>query len=298
MKLLITGGTVFVSRFITKYFKTKHDVYVLNRGTRAQEDGITLIKADRHMLKDSLKNYHFDAIIDVCAYTKQDIDDLLDSINDVKDYIFISSSAVYPSTNTLPFTEEQITGYNTIWKEYGLNKIAAEKVLLKRVSHAYIIRPPYLYGPMQNIYREPFVFECALQNRKFYIPNDGTMKLQFFHVEDLCRIIEIILDKHPDNHIFNVGNKELIDINKFVEICYEVTGKKLETVHIYNYDNQRDYFCFYDYEYVLDISKQKQILLQTKDLNQGLQESFEWYIHHQNDVVRKNYIEFIDKKLT
>ena len=32
------------------------------------------------------------------------------------------------------------------------------------------------------------------KNRKFYIPNDGKMKLQFFHVEDLCKVIEKILD--------------------------------------------------------------------------------------------------------
>ena len=59
----------------------------------------------------------------------------------------------------------------------------AEQYLLSKYSNAYILRPPYLYGPMQNLYREPFVFECALKNRKFYIPEDGKMKLQFFHVD-------------------------------------------------------------------------------------------------------------------
>ncbi|MCD7839459.1 MAG: NAD-dependent epimerase/dehydratase family protein [Erysipelotrichaceae bacterium] len=298
MKILITGGTVFVSRYITRYFKEKHDVYVLNRGTRKQENGVTHIKADRHILKNELRDYHFDTIIDVCAYNKQDIDDLLNAVDNVNDYIFISSSAVYPKTNQQPFTEEQITGYNTIWKDYGTNKIAAEETLLQKIPNAYIIRPPYLYGPIQNVYREPFIFECALKNRKFYIPKDGSMKLQFFHVEDLCKIIEIILEKHPLHHIYNVGNEELVDINTFVELCYEIAGKKLGTVHVYNHNNQRDYFSFYDYEYVLDISKQKELLPQTKNLKQGLQESFEWYIHHQDDVVRKNYIDFIDKNLT
>ena len=36
---------------------------------------------------------------------------------------------------------------------------------------------------MNNVYREAFVFDCALADRKFYLPKDGSMKLQFFHVK-------------------------------------------------------------------------------------------------------------------
>jgi len=52
-------------------------------------------------------------------------------------------------------------------------------------------------------------------------PNYGKMKLQFFHVDDLCRIIEKILENHPKEHILNVGNTEVVDINTFVELCYK-----------------------------------------------------------------------------
>ena len=65
-----------------------------------------------------------------------------------------------------------------------------------------------------------------------------------------------------------------------------------------HHDNQRDYFSFYDYEYFLDVSKQKQLLKETKDLKEGLRESFEWYLQHQEEVNRKDYIQFIDKHLS
>ncbi len=293
-KILVTGGTVFVSKFIANYFKQDNEVYVLNRNTKAQLDGVHLIEADRNKLRDSLKEYSFDVVIDVCAYNKQDIHNLLNALNTVKDYIFISSSAVYPEINDQPFHEEQQIGKNFIWGKYGLDKAEAEQLLLSRVPNAYILRPPYLYGPMQNVYREPFVFECALNDRKFYIPKDGKMKLQFFHVEDLCKIIEKIIKQHPYHHIFNVGNEELVDINTFVSLCYKVANKKLETVNVYHYENQRDYFSFYDYEYVLDVSRQKSLLPKTKNLEQGLRESFEWYLKHQEEVSKKDYINFID----
>lgn len=43
------------------------------------------------------------------------------------------------------------------------------------------------------------------------------MKLQFLNVSDLCRFIEIILNNHPDNHIFNVGNKETVTVKEWVK---------------------------------------------------------------------------------
>lgn len=295
-RILVTGGTTFVSRYVATYFQANnYEVYVLNRGTKKQIKNINLICADRSNLQDYLKQYSFDAIIDVCAYNQQDIKNILEAVGEFKDYIFISSSAVYPETNIQPFSENQNTGSNKIWGKYGTDKIEAEEYLLSKVPSAYILRPPYLYGPMQNVYREPFVFECALKNRKFYIPDYGKMKLQFFHVNDLCKVIEKILEKHPKEHTFNVGNKELIDINTFVELCYKVVGAPLEKVYITNHNNQRDYFSFYDYEYSLDVSKQSELLIEEKDLFEGLKESFEWFKDNPNEVVKKDYINFIQK---
>ncbi|MBL4938514.1 NAD-dependent epimerase/dehydratase family protein [Clostridium sp. YIM B02515] len=297
-RILVTGGTVFVSKNVAKYFQSKnYEVYVLNRGTKQQIENVNLICADRNNLEDCLKQYSFDAIIDVCGYNQKDIKNLLDAVGEFEDYIFISSSAVYPETNLQPFSENQRIGLNTIWGKYGTDKVEAEKYLLSRVPNAYILRPPYLYGPMQNVYREPFVFECALENRKFYIPKDGKMKLQFFYVDDLCKVLGKILEIHPKDHIFNVGNTEVIDINTFAELCYKVVGVPLEKVYVNNHDNQREYFSFYDYEYTLDVSRQNELLPEQKDLFDGLKESYEWFKNNSDEVVKKDYIKFIQQNL-
>ena len=112
----------------------------------------------------------------------------------------------------------QDCGPNVHWGAYDTNKLAAEKYLRQAVPNAYILRPPYLYGPMQSFYQEPFVIECAESNRKFYIPGDGSMKMQFFHVEDLCRFIENLLEKHPAERIFNVGNPDTVTISDWVKL--------------------------------------------------------------------------------
>ncbi|MBD5632700.1 MAG: NAD-dependent epimerase/dehydratase family protein, partial [Clostridia bacterium] len=210
MKILVTGGTVFVSKYIAEYFSAKgHDVYVLNRNTKPQLKKVKLIQCDRGEINGRLKGHRFDTVIDVTAYTAKDINLILDELDGFENYVMISSSAVYPETLAKPFKEYDTCARNKFWGDYGTNKIAAEAALTDRVPGAYIIRPPYLYGEYNNIYREAFVFDCAEKDAPFYLPKDGSLPLQFFHVEDLCRFIEILLKTKPEQRIYNVGNKSI-----------------------------------------------------------------------------------------
>lgn len=297
-KILVTGGTVFLSRYIAEYYVSKGDnVYVLNRNTRLQSQGVKLIEANRHHLQEKLKNMSFDVVIDVVAYNENDINDLLDGLGNFKQYIMISSSAVYPEYGSQPFKENSVLAKNKFWGKYGTDKIAAEKTLMQRVSDAYILRPPYLYGPMNNVYREAFVFDCAIDDRPFYLPKDGSMKLQFFHVKDLCRVIDFLIENKPAQHIFNVGNKEAITIKEWVEACYGVLNKKPKFINVYDNINQRKYFSFYDYEYYLDVTNQDTLISSTLSLEDGLKESYEWYIKNMDEVNKKPFIEFIDNNM-
>lgn len=225
-KILVTGGTTFVSKYVAEYFvNVGYEVFVLNRNSKPQVQGVKLIEADRHNLGGVLKDTFFDVVADITAYNDNDIIDFVKELGSFDQYIMISSSAVYPEYGVQPFLEESEKSENKFWGAYGTNKIAAEKALLERVKDAYILRPPYLYGPMNNVYREAFVFDCALADRKFYLPQDGGMKLQFFHVKDLCRLMEVIIKEKPEEHILNVGNVEAVSIKEWVTKCYESIGK-------------------------------------------------------------------------
>ena len=298
-KILVTGGTTFVSKYTAKFF-TEHgyDVYVLNRGTKAQVPGVTLIKGDRHELGGLLKDQSFDAVLDITSYNGDDIDDLLDGLGHFGTYIFISSSAVYPETGVQPFEEESELAENKFWGRYGTDKIAAEKALLARIPDAYILRPPYLYGPMNNVYREAFVFDCARAGRRFCLPGDGSMKLQFFHVDDLCRLMALIIEEKPEEHVLNVGNKEAVTVRAWVDACYECFGKVPEYVNVREDIEQRLYFSFYNYDYYLDVSKMLKLLPDTKDLKAGLRECAAWYETNEAEVRKKPLIEYIDSNLS
>lgn len=67
--VLITGGTVFISRYVASHFVAKGDrVYVLNRGTKPQVEGVTPLLADRHALGSLLQPLTFDAVLDLTAF--------------------------------------------------------------------------------------------------------------------------------------------------------------------------------------------------------------------------------------
>ena len=46
-------------------------------GSKQQIENINLICANRNNLKDCLKDFYFDSIIDVCGYNQQDIKNYL-----------------------------------------------------------------------------------------------------------------------------------------------------------------------------------------------------------------------------
>ena len=298
MRILVTGGTVFVSRAAAEYFAAAgHEVTVLNRGSRVQSPGVRHICCDRHDPALNLRGEGFDAVLDVTAYNARDVDSLLDAVGDVAHYVLVSSSAVYPETLPQPFREDMPVGSNVHWGAYGTDKIAAEQRLLSRMPRAYILRPPYLYGPGNEVYREAFVFECAEGDRPFYLPGEGAMPLQFFHVRDLCRLMERILLDPPAQHIINAGNPQDVSVCEWAEICYAAAGKTPRFVQVDEAVPQRSYFPFLNYAYRLDTAAQEAILPDLTPLDEGIAESLAWYRENRDLIRRKPLIPFIDENL-
>ena len=278
----VYNGTLDALRSNTNYLSRSKQEYVVLCNSS--------IICNPHM--DRFIQYHVDSGAEITLmYTKEESMQR----DEFGTYIMVSSSAVYPETEKQPFREQTRLGQNRLWGKYGTDKIEAEERLLKMVPDAYLLRPPYLYGPMNNVYREAFVFDCAMQDRPFYLPGEGHLPLQFFHVEDLCRLMETILEKRPDDHIINVGNEENVTVRDWVEFCYECAGKVPTFLSVDPQIDQRNYFCFYNYAYQLDVTIQSGLLENTKDLKEGLTECYEWYKDHSEEVNRKPFLDYIDK---
>ena len=67
---------------------------------------------------------------------------------------------------------------------------------------------------------------------------------------------------------------------------------------MYDDIEQREYFSFYNYEYKLDVERQKKIYPETISLDTGLKEAAKWYDEHEEEVNKKLYCQYIDTNLS
>ena len=189
-KILIMGGNQFVGKEIVKNFLEKdYIVYVLNRGTRKNIEGVFFLKADRNNYIETeniLKNIEVDIIVDVSAYTEEQVDILQKVMKDrFKQYILISSASVYNSIESAPVNEESEIGENLIWGDYAKNKYLAEQKTIEN-SNLYnfkytIYRPFYIYGIGNNLDRENYFFSRIKYDLPIYIPSKNNI-IQFGYV--------------------------------------------------------------------------------------------------------------------
>lgn len=303
MKILVFGGTVFVSWYIVKRLVEEgNEVITLNRGSKKGMYGTKVkeVYADRHNFKElneALKQVDFDYVIDVSGYNEEDLRLSYEAIKgrNIKGYIFISSSAVYEESEILPITEEFPKGINQYWGSYGTNKLKAEEFLKSKFiedGFPFVsLRPPYLYGEGNNVYRESFIFDRLKDGKPIIIPNQGKTLIHFMHIEDLYRTIEKIIDKEIKGEIYNVGNSEGITFKGWVNKCIEAFGKKAKVV---NFDylrhgyNVRDFFPFHDYQYYLATEKVTEIYKPKISIEEGLKRALEWYLDNEEKVMKRN----------
>ena len=108
--------------------------------------------------------------------------------------------------------------------------------------------------------------------------------------------MDILITRHPENRIYNVGNPTSVTVNELVKLCYDVVGTPLTTVRVDGHSSM-NYFSFRDYYYFLDVTKEMELLGSVKDMRAGLAESYAWYREHREDITPKPFIQYIDTHL-
>lgn len=308
-KVLVLGGSYFVGRKMVEYLAEHgYAVTVLNRGTRPLSvEGVQQICCDRNDeagMKAALAGKVFDYVIDVSWQDVAWVENLCGALNfeTVKKLVFISSSAVYDVEHLqIPFVESDVLAENKYWTFYGKGKIDAEAYysdFLRETETALAsVRPPYIYGEYNYAQRESLIFRQLLEDRPVVIPKSNP-KLQFIDTEDLAAIVECLLRTDTGkNAVFNVGNRKAVTSKEWVEACAKVAGKKPEIMEI-DYAglgrNVRDFYPFFDYDNVLDVSKINKIICKETEFAEGLTKCFAWFLKNRESI---SFKENVDKNL-
>lgn len=249
-----------------------YNVTLLNRGSQPVP-GTNQLIADRNdpfAMQQTAGRY--EAVIDTSAYTRAQAELAFNIFGiHAKKWIHLSSAAVYKETkNHLPGEKDPIGGAS-VWGDYGRGKSAADEFLLSQEhTPAIALRPPYLYGPHNNIDCEQFVWARALTERPIILPADGRTKLQFLHEEDLASFILYLLAMHAmPTCAVNLADPHILTIEQWVKMLCKIAGIKPDI--LYGEDvapgiPPRGYFPFRDFDCALDVT--------------NYLENFDWQPHY------------------
>ncbi|MDP4146541.1 MAG: NAD-dependent epimerase/dehydratase family protein [Bacillota bacterium] len=312
-KVLVLGGTYFIGKYIAENLvKDNFDVVVLNRGTKAGifGDAVKEIHCDREDaedIKQKLYGMIFDYVIDVSALNVLHVRNSYEALKNsyIKRYIFISSSAVYVPSNEIPISEDSEKGENHYWGDYGIDKLQAENFLLEKNKTGrfpvQILRPPYVYGEGNYVYREGFVFDRIINNKKVILPNSGRTIVQFIHVEDLYNTIMALLKtENGIGEAFNVGNTHGITFRGWIEACSKACNKPVDITEFYYKHTDygcRDFFPFHDYQYMLDTRKIEKYYTPKISMIEGLKRAYDWYTQNKDLVNKKPHYAENEEKI-
>lgn len=301
-KVLILGGSYFVGRKLVEFLAEHgYAVTVLNRGTKPLSiEGVQQICCDRNDgegMKTALAGKEFDFVIDVSWQDVSWVEKLCAALDfgKVKKLVFISSSAVYDAEHLqIPFKETDTLAENKYWTFYGKGKIDAERYysefLKDKKTELVMLRPPYIYGEYNYAQRESLIFRQLLENKPVVIPASNP-KLQFIYTEDLAAITDTLLKQETGKEsVFNVGNKAAVTSKEWVEACGKVAGKVPEILEV-DYGalgrNVRDFYPFFDYDNVLDVSEINRVVERETEFEEGLKKSFAWFLENRDSIIFK-----------
>lgn len=211
MKLLIIGGTRFVGRHIVEEaLKHNHHVTLFNRGNNKHIfPNVDYLHGDRNSDVSQLKSHHFDAVIDTCGYTPQQLALTNQVLKGIKHYTFISTISVYADPLELFANEddalkelEQPTTEVTN-ESYGPLKVLCEEDIQKNFPQSLILRPGIIVGPYDPTDRFSYWVWRIKQGGTIAVPGRMNAPLQFIDARDLAVFTLDAIEKSLTG-IFNV----------------------------------------------------------------------------------------------
>ena len=191
MQLLVLGGTVFLGRHVVEAaLASGHQVTVLNRGNHAMPfaDRVESMRGDRNGDLTALRGRRFDAVIDCCGYTPDQLQRTADALGaGVGHYVFVSTISVL--AGFAPHTPYDETAPVTTSAEgYGGGKARAEEAIEAayrgRVTH---VRPGLIVGPHDPTGRYVYWPLRVAQGGPVLAPGRPQRPVQIIDVRDLAQ---------------------------------------------------------------------------------------------------------------
>ncbi len=153
----------------------------------------------------------------------------------VRHLVYASSSSVYGTSHTLPFSEDQRV-------DRPVSLYAATKCANEAMAHSYahLFRIPVtglrfftVYGPWGRPDQAAMLFTRAiLAGTPIKVFNEGRMRRDFTYIDDVVEGVVRVLARPPEEGedapaaIFNIGNHDAVELTDFIAALERLLGRR------------------------------------------------------------------------
>jgi nucleoside-diphosphate-sugar epimerase len=252
--IAVLGGTRFIgAATLEELLEHGHEVLVVHRGETERDDLPTVEHAhlDRHdvdVLRTTLRDFGAQVVVDTCAYTRADADDLVAAVDDEVRLVVLSSQDVYrqfhrlrtgaPSVDPLPLDEDaplrsgserylfrgevRPAGVGAAGME-DYENLDVEEVVLPH--GATVLRLALVYGERDPMRREEFVLGQVRAGADRIEVGAGTLLWTRCWVRDVARAVRLACERDAAAGLpLNVGERRTVPVLAWVRAILDVAG--------------------------------------------------------------------------
>lgn len=213
--------------------------------------------------------------------------------NDVKKFIFLGSSCIYPKLASQPLKEEYLLtdSLEPTNEWYAIAKITGIKTceaIRKQFDKDYVsLMPTNLYGTHDNFdLNTSHVLPAMI--RKFHEAKEndnapvtlwgtGTPMREFLFVDDMAASVVFALENRLPEHLYNVGTGVDLTIKDLAELIQKVTGHTGEIL----WDTEKPDGTP---RKLMDVSKMHELGWKHKvELEVGITKTYQWFLENINN---------------
>lgn len=210
---------------------------------------------------------------------------------DVKKFIFLGSSCIYPKLAPQPLKEDYLlTGPLEPTNEwYAIAKVTGVKAceaIRKQYGKDFVsLMPTNLYGPFDNFdLKTSHVLPAMI--RKFHeakksgepvtLWGSGTPMREFLHVDDLAEAVCFAMENNLGDNLYNIGTGTDLTIKELALLIQQIVGHTGEIIWDSNKPDGTP-------RKLMDVSKMEKAGWKAKiELEEGIKETYQWFLANQH----------------
>ncbi|MCZ8330793.1 MAG: GDP-L-fucose synthase [Flavobacterium sp.] len=211
---------------------------------------------------------------------------------DVKKFVFLGSSCIYPKLAPQPLQEECLltSSLEPTNEWYAIAKISGVKAcesIRKQFNKDFVsLMPTNLYGSNDNFdLQTSHVLPAMIRkfheakingNQPVVLWGSGTPMREFLHVDDMAAAVVFALENQLDEHLYNVGTGTDLTIKELAELIQKTVDHQGEII----WDSSKPDGTP---RKLMDVSKMKNIgWSATISLEEGIKATYQWFLENEN----------------